>query len=97
MHDYSYLEKYSFPSGHTMTAFAVAALMSYFVKNKYAHIGFFAYAVLIAFSRVYLLEHFYRDVFWGAVIAYCIVAITLSAHSIFEKIPNRGILKTLNN
>ncbi|MCL2328771.1 MAG: phosphatase PAP2 family protein [Bacteroidetes bacterium] len=96
MHNYSYLEKYSFPSGHTMTAFAVAALMSYFVKNKYAQIGFFAYAVLIAFSRVYLLEHFYRDVFWGALIAYCIVALVLSAYSIFEKIPNRGVFQCAN-
>ena len=93
MADYSYLEKYSFPSGHTMAAFLIAALLSSFVKNKYAHIGFFAYAILIAFSRIYLLEHFYRDVFWGAIIAYCVVALILSAYSIFEKIPNRGIIR----
>ncbi|MDR0941455.1 MAG: phosphatase PAP2 family protein, partial [Bacteroidales bacterium] len=75
MEGYNYKELYSFPSGHTMTAFAVAGILSFFVKNKWAQAGFFAYAILIAFSRVYLLHHFYRDIFWGAVIAYCVVAI----------------------
>lgn len=93
MANYSYLEKYSFPSGHTMAAFVIAGILSSFIKNKYAQIGFFAYAILIAFSRIYLLEHFYRDVFWGAIIAYCAVALVLSAYSIFEKIPNRGIIR----
>lgn len=94
MENYNYLEKYSFPSGHTMAAFAVAGLLSFFVKNKWAQAGFFAYAVLIAFSRIYLLHHFYRDVFWGAIIAYCVVAIILSAYRLFEKIPNRGFLSS---
>ncbi|MDR1760986.1 MAG: phosphatase PAP2 family protein [Bacteroidales bacterium] len=93
MHNYDYLQKYSFPSGHTMAAFAAAALLSYFIKNTYVHIALFIYAVLIAFSRIYLLEHFYRDVFWGALSAYCIIAIILSAYPLFAKIPNRGFLK----
>ena len=93
MQNYNYLEKYSFPSGHTMAAFAMAGLLSFFVKNKWAQAGFFAYAILIAFSRIYLLQHFYIDVFWGAIIAYCVVAIILSVYPLFEKIPNRGFLK----
>lgn len=92
MENYRYLERYSFPSGHTMAAFAVAGLLSFFIKNKWAQLLFFVYAVLIAFSRIYLLHHFYRDVFWGAIIAYCIVSILLLCYSFFKRIPNRGIL-----
>ncbi|MDR2963808.1 MAG: phosphatase PAP2 family protein [Bacteroidales bacterium] len=91
--DYSYLKTHSFPSGHTLAAFAIAGVLSSFVTNKYAQIGFFFYAVLIAFSRIYLLHHFYRDVFWGAIVAYCVVVLLLAASPMFAKIPEKGFLR----
>ena len=58
----------SFPSGHTASAFALALLISLITKNRTVTALFLVYALLVAFSRIYLLQHFYKDVFSGAVI-----------------------------
>lgn len=54
---------YSFPSGHTAASFTSAAMLSHFFK-KY-RIVFFILAVMIAFSRLYLLVHYPSDVIAG--------------------------------
>ncbi|SHH76797.1 phosphatase PAP2 family protein [Clostridium grantii] len=54
---------YSFPSGHTATAFAAAAVLSKEFK-KY-NILFFSIAGLIAFSRLYLFVHYPSDIIVG--------------------------------
>lgn len=56
----------TFPSGHTMTIFAMMGLFAYLFKKKALAILFFVMAVLVALSRVYLLQHFFIDVFAGA-------------------------------
>lgn len=58
----------SFPSGHTTQAFCLFFLFSYFVKNKSYQYVFFIAALLAAISRVYLLQHFLRDIYVGALI-----------------------------
>ncbi|HBM79313.1 MAG TPA: phosphatase PAP2 family protein [Clostridiaceae bacterium] len=57
---------YSFPSGHSTSAFAVSGIM-YEKMRKY---GIYAVilAVLIAFSRIYLFVHYPSDVILGIVI-----------------------------
>lgn len=56
----------SFPSGHTMTAFAVAFACSVFVpKLRYILIPF---AALTGFSRVYVGVHFPLDVLYGGLV-----------------------------
>ncbi len=57
---------YSFPSGHTMTAFAATAII--FHANRKFGIAAYVLAVLLAFSRLYLYVHFPTDVLAGAVI-----------------------------
>lgn len=57
---------YSFPSGHTMTAFAAAAIILH--ANKRLGIAAYILAAVIAFSRLYLYVHFPTDVLAGAVI-----------------------------
>lgn len=57
---------YSFPSGHTMTIFAVCALLSYWIARKGWSVFFFLFALLVGISRVYMLQHFFRDVYFGA-------------------------------
>lgn len=54
---------FSFPSGHTMTSFAAAAVLHFYHKTwgKAALI----LATLIAFSRLYLLVHYPSDVAAG--------------------------------
>jgi membrane-associated phospholipid phosphatase len=58
----------SFPSGHTATAFGLFFIFSILVKNKRWSYLFFMLALLVGVSRVYLLEHFFRDIYFGSMI-----------------------------
>lgn len=58
----------SFPSGHASTAFAVFFVLSVISKNHYLKFLLFVLASLIAFSRVYLSQHFLTDVLFGSLI-----------------------------
>lgn len=57
---------YSFPSGHTMSSFAAAAVIMQ-ADRKWG-IAAYILASLIAFSRLYLYVHFPTDIIAGAVI-----------------------------
>jgi undecaprenyl-diphosphatase len=59
-------DQFSFPSGHTMTAFAIALVVSYFYPSLEGAVYFLAAS--IAFSRVVLGMHFLSDVLAGAVL-----------------------------
>ena len=58
----------SFPSGHTTQAFCMFFLFSFFYPNKFMQYVFFVIALLAGISRVYLLQHFLRDIYVGAMI-----------------------------
>ena len=58
----------SFPSGHTTTAFAVFLLLSLIVKEKKWSVLFFILSLSVGFSRIYLLQHFFVDVYAGSII-----------------------------
>jgi membrane-associated phospholipid phosphatase len=56
----------SFPSGHTISAFAMAAVLSsIYPAGRWI---WYSLAVLVAFTRVYIDAHFASDVFVGAVL-----------------------------
>ena len=59
---------FSFPSGHTTSAFLLAGLLSLWGGKKWFQMLLLVLAILVAFSRVYLLQHFYRDVLFGSLI-----------------------------
>ncbi len=59
-------DQFSFPSGHTITAFAVALSLSLFYPNL--AIGLLFCAVCVAASRILLGMHFLSDVLAGAAI-----------------------------
>ncbi|SHK27156.1 phosphatase PAP2 family protein [Thermocrinis minervae] len=61
------LYHHSFPSGDTATAFLVLAFF-YGRVNRYIRLLLLAYALLIAYGRVYSGVHFPIDVFVGALI-----------------------------
>ena len=56
----------SFPSGHTMTIFAVMSLLAYLTGKKWVGIVFFLIALMVGFSRIYMLQHFFVDVYFGS-------------------------------
>ena len=82
----------SFPSGHTATASAIALLIALEWKNKTAVFAGLTFAVLIGFSRIYLAQHFLRDVVFGylvgiivAAAAFYIAKATLRSYSFADK------------
>lgn len=65
--DLPLMDEFSFPSGHTAIAFAIASTMSYFTKRR-TDIVLFILAVLVGMSRIYLQAHYLTDVIAGALI-----------------------------
>lgn len=57
---------HSFPSGHTATAFALATLLICITTNKLLQVIYMLVAILVAVSRIYLLQHFVIDTLGGA-------------------------------
>lgn len=57
----------SFPSGHTVSAFAVLGFAAYaFRKFSWVSISLLFLAICVALSRVYMMQHFLLDVCVGA-------------------------------
>ena len=67
----------SFPSGHTMAAFASMSMLAYLAGRKMLGIVFFFVALLIGFSRIYLCQHFLLDVYFGAILGMTSTIITV--------------------
>ena len=60
----------SFPSGHTMAAFALFSMLTLIVGEKYRRWGllFALLAILVGVSRVFLVQHFLADILAGAIL-----------------------------
>lgn len=56
----------SFPSGHTVTAFAMATVLALYAANKWQQLVLLTLAMLVGFSRIYLSQHFLTDVLAGS-------------------------------
>lgn len=63
-----YLAHNSYPSGHTMSAFALFGFLSFIFKRWKLSVVLALLAICIGLSRVYLNHHFIEDVGLGAVI-----------------------------
>lgn len=74
-------DKFSFPSGHTMTAFSVALVISYFFPGLEAPLFFVA--ISIAASRIVLGMHFLSDVMAGAVLGVALGCGAITAFAAF--------------
>ncbi len=77
---------HSFPSGHTASIFAIAFFLALTFDRKIFTGLFFALAVVVASSRIYLLQHFLSDVAGGALIG--VVSVVL-AIVLFERFDSR--------
>lgn len=64
----------SFPSGHSTSAFCLFFCLSFISENKILKLIFFVLGIITAFSRVYLSQHFFEDIYAGG-----IIGVTLSS------------------
>ncbi len=67
---------HSFPSGHSAQAFAIFLIVTLFSKNKNWGVLFFILAFSTTLSRMYLMQHFLLDTYFGALIATIIALAT---------------------
>lgn len=67
----------SFPSGHATSAFALYGFLAFCARRNKLSISALCLglATMVAFSRMYLLYHFLRDVTVGAWLGLCIAAL----------------------
>jgi membrane-associated phospholipid phosphatase len=66
----------SFPSGHSATIFALCLCLAAFSGLNRWKVVLFFIAVLVAFSRIYLSQHFLSDTYFGSMIGVLIASIT---------------------
>lgn len=57
----------SFPSGHTMSAFALYGMIAFIIPKKYIGLFLIVIAIIIGTSRIYLVQHFVKDVVAGSI------------------------------
>lgn len=95
------LSLHSFPSGHTVTAFSTAVLITYWCKNKLWGLPLLVLAIIVGYSRMYLSEHFFEDVTAGSVIGVITTVFLIGwlAGRDFLKSPkwNRGLINKNNS
>ena len=84
----------SFPSGHSTTAFALATSLALFSKNKQHAWLWLIPAILVGYSRVYLSQHFPKDVFAGALLG---VSSAVMVYLMIEQFRLRRLKNTYTN
>ncbi len=86
----------SFPSGHTASGFFLCFFLIMLVKNQMLRLVFFIIAVGVGLSRIYLMQHFARDVFFGSffgILSVLLAFILMSKYENWAKL-QKGLLKS---
>ena len=76
----------SFPSGHTMAGFALYGFIAFAWPRRKSLTGmlFLVLAIIVGLSRIYLIQHFAKDVVVGAMIGVLLAAVWyFLAHSLW--------------
>ena len=84
----------TFPSGHTMTAFAAFFLIAVIINRKSTYLLFFLLALFAGISRIYLLQHFFVDIYFGSILG--ILSVLLGIY-VTNKIIGTDRLATFKN
>lgn len=74
----------SFPSGHTMAAFAFWGLLAFIAPKPYLKLIFCFIAIGVGYSRIYLSQHFLEDVVAGACIGILVAFIAFFVAQMFK-------------
>ncbi len=75
----------SFPSGHTMSAFALFSLLCFTIaKSDLMQMFFFILAALVGVSRVYLVQHFPQDVLFGSFLGFLVAMVVYFFYCYFN-------------
>jgi len=80
---------HSFPSGHTTTAFTMALIMAYMINKKAWSVILPLLALLAAYSRVYLSQHFPTDILAGMCIGIVSAILSLLIYRKFVRDINK--------
>lgn len=85
----------AFPSGHTASAFVLAFYLILITKNRALQMFYLVAAILVGFSRVYILQHFGRDIFFGSIFGILAVVIAWELMKKYETKESwqKGLLK----
>lgn len=82
---------HSFPSGHTAAAFIGFGFISYMYPNRYFQMICIFMAALVAYSRLYLGQHYLRDTLAGGFIALFILLFYAYTHDHFHKLTRKRV------
>lgn len=93
VHQLSY---FSFPSGHSTAAFALFTILGLITNSQLLKIAFGLTAVITAYSRMYLSQHFLEDVYVGSLIG-CLCAILTYLWLAPKHWGNNGLLNLMRN
>ncbi len=86
----------SFPSGHTMSAFALFTFLVLIVGQKTVwQLLFFGLALVVAISRIYLVQHFLIDVLAGAIVGWLLGIAAYFAQFWLGRSPHRWLDRSL--
>ena len=81
----------SFPSAHTMAAFALFSFLAFcFPRKPWLSLTCVIAALLVGVSRMYLVQHFFKDVYTGALLGVTLGAI---AYQLLNQIEQKLVLK----
>ncbi len=86
---------YSFPSGHTVCAFTGAIIATYFSKQKVWGLLYLLLAMLVGYSRMYMSQHFYEDVFGGSIVGTSLTIVWLAIAANFSFLKKESWKKSL--
>ena len=78
--------QFGFVSSHATNTFALAIFMSLFFKNKAVSTLLVVWAIIVAYSRIYLGVHYFGDVLGGAILG---ILIAFVVYYLFKKITNK--------
>lgn len=87
----------SFPSGHTMSAFALFTFLTLCLrrKNLVTNLLLITFPIMVGISRIYLIKHFLQDVLLGALVGVLLGVLLYRLQYFIFKYPHSWLDKSL--